>query len=956
MQLNVRGISDVNKFNHICSTIVAFQCSFDVIILTEVKLKTTFPVQLYTFNGFERYVSLRSEKGGGGLIAFIKNTINVEDFETTSAGYEKLKATINVSQNKFRLIAYYRAPVTENANNFLDDLEDEIKSSDIKTFILGDINIHSYTLSISDDEYDSLSLQYKNLLTSYGYSVTNVLPTRVASGRNIDHFATNFHNVYKITNHTIEVDPALTDHNLIISSISKIPNEPANRRQILKNRIDYKKLESNFPEVRTRILASNDPNDIANMLIEALKTAIGNSSKSRSYQIKHPERINDWTSEEAIELILTKDKLLKKHRRKPSNENILEELMMVSVKLDKINKRDYSRYVRNKVRTRNRSKMWRNLNDILGRTKSNSFQPIIKADNTKTDDPKEIANEFNNYFTSCAIELMSASNNENVQLVERQSPNSIVLETPSEDELSAIIDQSKSNSSAGHDGISCKVIKTLKSLLIPLLHHLISVIFTTGIYPSAFKLAVVSPIHKSGSKSCVDNYRPISVLPVLNKIVERVIYNRLFNFVSDKLDIVYSHQFGFRPKSGTENAAIEVANLVMRAIDQKKIVTGVFMDLKKAFDIVDHKKLLQVLENYGIRGPALKILASYLEDRRQIVKVENKLSEEKPITTGVVQGSCLGPLLFIIFINAIGSLQIKGKLFLFADDAVLINVHNKCDNQNDEILRVIQNDMKPILNFFNQRGMILNALKTNYMVFTSSFDKTEFPHEMALTPNLVIKRVRTFKYLGLIIDEHLRWIDHMHGLGKKLAPANGILWKLRNILPHNSKKLVYDTLFQSHLNYMSTLWGLASYKSISNIQILQNRALRNVYDLPYRTHRIDMYLHHVENHLPVRGICLLNVASYVFNVIHSATHANIRFVDGNQSRLRNSTNLRPAAKRTNYGAKSIETFGANAFNSIPPDIKKSRHQHAFKWTLKCHLRNEKFIRSCFDSTFFDLKV
>lgn len=663
-QLNVRGISDINKFNYICSIIIAFHCSFDVIILTEVKLKTTFPIQLYALHGYERYDSLRSEKGGGGLVAFIKSTISVENFEATSAGYEKLKAIISVNQNKFRLIAYYRAPVAENSNSFLDDLENEIKSSDIKTSILGDINIHSYTLSIIGNEYDNLSLQYQELLSSYGYSVTNNLPTRIISGRNIDHFVTNFQNIFNVQNHTIEVDSTLTDHNLIISCIRKISNESAKRSNIQRTRIDYRKLEMNFPDVCNKITSSNDPNEIANFLTEALKTAISSSSTTKYYPVKHPERINEWTTDEAVELIMAKDKLLKKLRRKPGNEKILKELSMVSAKLNETNKRDYNRHVRNKVKTNDRSKMWRNLNEILGRKKSNTLQQITRDDSTKTEDPKEIADEFNNYFTSCATELMRVSENNEVQVVESLSPNSMVLDTPSESELAAIIDKSKTNSSAGHDGINCRVIKKLKSKLLPLLVHLITVIYSTGIYPSTFKLAVVSPIHKSGAKSSVDNYRPISVLPVLNKIVERTIYNRLFNFVSCKLGIVYSHQFGFRPKSNTENAAIELTNLIMRAIDQKKIVTGVFMDLKKAFDIVDHKKLLQVLEKYGVRGSISKMLESYLDNLKQVVKVENKLSEEKVISTGVVQGSCLGPLLFIIFINAIGSLQTAGKLFV----------------------------------------------------------------------------------------------------------------------------------------------------------------------------------------------------------------------------------------------------------------------------------------------------
>lgn len=215
------------------------------------------------------------------------------------------------------------------------------------------------------------------------------------------------------------------------------------------------------------------------------------------------------------------------------------------------------------------------------------------------------------------------------------------------------------------------------------------------------------------------------------------------------------------------------------------------------------------------------------------------------------------------------------------------------------------------------------------------------------------------QYLGLTIDEHMRWNGHIVGLEKKLSSANGILWKLRSILPKQAKKLVYDTLFQSHLHFMSIIWGLASCKSLTNIQVIQNRALRNVYGLPRDLNRIKMYTHHVENHLPIRGICFLNTAAYVFNTLHQNTHSNISFIAAastHQSRLRNSSNLRPAIHKTSYGAKSIESFGAKLYNSIPDDIKKSRHQYAFKWTLKCHLRKEAFVRSCFDPTFFDLII
>lgn len=171
-----------------------------------------------------------------------------------------------------------------------------------------------------------------------------------------------------------------------------------------------------------------------------------------------------------------------------------------------------------------------------------------------------------------------------------------------------------------------------------------------------------------------------------------------------------------------------------------------------------------------------------------------------------------------------------------------------------------------------------------------------------------------------------------------------MLWKLRNVLPRHSKKLVFDTLFQSHLNFMSPIWGLASCKTLKNAQVLQNRALRNVYDLDYRSNRLSTYLHHVGNHLPIRGICLLNIASYVFKVLRNSTVSNINSL------------IRPASKKTNYGTKSIETIGPSIFNKIPNEIKQSRHQHTFKWTLKCHLRKSEFLTSCFDSTFFDLII
>lgn len=473
----------------------------------------------------------------------------------------------------------------------------------------------------------------------------------------------------------------------------------------------------------------------------------------------------------------------------------------------------------------------------------------------------------------------------------------------------------------------------------------------------AYKLAVVSPIHKSGSRLVLENYRPISVLPILNKVVERILYRRLHDFFCCHQKLLYERQFGFREKCSTETAAIELSNSITPAIDGKKCASGVFMDLRKAFDLVDHNALLQVLHKYGIRGHALDPFQSFLENRRQVVKIGNSVSNETQIRSGVVQGSCLGPLLFLIFINAIGSIPISGKLFLFADDAVLINVHDS--RVPSTIVNSIRSDLKLIVKFFDQRRLILNPSKTNFMLFTSPHMSVELDSTIEISQGTFISRVHSTKYLGLVVNENLTWSNHIDNLCKKLAPATGILWKLRNSLPFRSRKLVYDTLFQTHLNYMSTIWGFSPCSSLANIQVLQNRALRNVYHLPNRANRSYMFQHQVESHLPIRGIVALNTATFMFKALHNMTTTNLHFVkagDCHERKLRNSTSLRLPSRRTVFADQAIDVSGPRVFNKVPDDIKALRSPASFRWALRCHLRNQVFIESCFNKTFFELKI
>jgi hypothetical protein len=484
--------------------------------------------------------------------------------------------------------------------------------------------------------------------------------------------------------------------------------------------------------------------------------------------------------------------------------------------------------------------------------------------------------------------------------------------------------------------------------------QLCELMFATGNFPSAFKLAVVCPIHKGGSKLCVDNYRPIAILPILSRIVEKVVHQRLSDYFCKELKTLYSHQFGFRVASSTENATIELTNLLLSSVDRGMCASGVFMDLRKAFDVVDHNYLLEVLQKYGVRGVPSMFFANYLQERRQVVKVNGKLSQSHVVTHGVVQGSCLGPLLLLIFMNAVGSLPLSGQLFLYADDALLINIHDP--KQSDSASARIRGDMSMIVDLFCQRGLLLNESKTKFVMFGSAANKMDVGPTIEISPNLMISRVDSIIYLGLGLHEYLRWNFHVSLIEKKVSPANGILWKLRNVLPLYARKLVYDSLLQSHLNYVIPVWGHSPFSTISLLQVLQNRALRNVYHLKPRTNRVNMYLHMIESHLPIRGIFVLNTATYLYKSINNFTFSNLVFSRSgafHTTQTRSSSSLRSVIARSSRGAQSISTVGPTIFNKIPEDIKRLRHPQAFRWALRCFLRNENFISSCFDSSYFN---
>ena len=855
------------------------------------------------------------------------------------------------------VLTLYRQPKNRNLVQFHEQLQKWLNVFDKRTneiFITGDLN-----LDLLKYQIHTQTSNYLDLMMSHSLLPVITRPTRIvhSSATLIDHFfCKSSVSTSGILACEIAGTSGVTDHYpvfclLKIRGVNEnikeevkfsyfTPEGHRERREGLKN--------ENWDD----LFATKDPDTAYQLLQEKYsKHYMQNLTEKTVKRNKNQLPRAPWMTGDILRKMRKRDRLVKNKSRRDEYRRLRNEIVNDCRKAEK-------NYYKSKIADswNDIKGHWDILKQVMGKTNNkNEIPEAFKVNNSWVTDKQTIANCFNDFYSRIGLETNESVGQSNMTSdhylgKSKERSNIEMLPTTfTDNDVTEAYKMLNTKKSEDAYGLSQKVVIHDMDILTPMFTHLANLSLSNGICPDQSKVSRVIPVFKNKGESFLfTNYRPISLIPIFSKILEKLIYNKIFQFLV-RQETFYKSQYGFMKGRNTTHATLDFLQTVETAFKNNEVAIGIFVDLSKAFDTLDHSLLLAKLDHYGIRGNWLSWFKSYLSNRRQYVDMYGKKSNQQEITVGVPQGSILGPLLFLIYINDLPAALSKLIPVLFADDTNLII---KGKNVR-ELVSTLNNELESLNNYFKANKLKLNTDKTKVVFFRKKRSKISLDNLDIIFDGKKLSCEKNVTFLGMVLDEHLTWVDHCSFVANKMARNAGIINRVKKVLPTPSLQLIYNSLIFSHYSYGLEVWGAHS-KALDRICGIQKKALRSV----TKSH----WLAHTEPRM--KTLEILNVTDQyqvqclntTYDMLNGRGPDIFQFRDKIRS---NNTrhNLRSTSTQpSNLGLPHVSTdkhsfshLAPSFWNNLPEDIKNVTNRYNFrKLTKKHYLQTYKAKVMCYN--------